>query len=75
MILPGPSLLLIECVPALFGAFVANEAERAQPGNSLVECRMIGASGRVYMAGEPGPLRETLAHVSEALAALPGRTD
>ena len=75
MILPGQSLLLIECVPALFGAFIANEAERVQPGISLVECRMIGASGRVYMAGEPDALRETLAHVSEALGAIPGRTD
>lgn len=73
MILPGQSLLLIECVPALFGAFIANEAERVQPGNSLVECRMIGASGRVYMAGEADALRETLAHVAGAVAAIPGR--
>lgn len=73
MILPGQSLLLIECVPALFGAFIANEAERVQPGNSLVECRMIGASGRVYMAGEADALRETLAHVADAVAAIPGR--
>ena len=36
---------------------------------------MIGASGRVYMAGEAGTLNDALAHVTEALDALPGRAD
>ena len=74
MILPGQSLLLIECVPALFAAFIANEAERAEPAISLVECRMIGASGRLYMAGEADALRAVLDRVGKAVGALPGRT-
>lgn len=51
MILPGECLLLVEMVPALFAAVAANEAERAAPNLTLVDCQMIGASGRVFMSG------------------------
>ena len=63
MLLPGQSLLVCEMAPALFAAVAANEAERAAPGNTLVDVTMIGASGRVYIAGTsrrrgPGPDRD-----------------
>lgn len=74
MLLPGQSLLLLECAPALFGAFLANEVEKAAPDCSLVECRMIGASGRVYVAGETASLKKALVHVKKAIAAIPGRS-
>src|ERR1017187_7762474 len=51
MLLPGQSLLVCEMAPALFAAVAANEAERAAPENTLVDVTMIGASGRVYVAG------------------------
>ena len=58
MILPGECLLLVEMVPALFAAVAANEAERVAPKLTLVDCQMIGASGRVFMSGRHGGLRD-----------------
>ena len=51
MLLPGQTLLVVEMVPALFAAFAANAAERAAPEVTLVTVSMIGAAGRVYLAG------------------------
>ncbi|MBT4891126.1 MAG: microcompartment protein, partial [Rhodospirillales bacterium] len=51
MILPGQSLLLYEMAPALFAAVAANEAEKAAPGITVVDIQMMGASGRIFMAG------------------------
>jgi hypothetical protein len=73
MILPGESLLLVEIVPALFASFVANEAEKAFPDIKLVDVRMIGASGRIYIAGVPKVLHETLVYLKTILASIQGR--
>jgi hypothetical protein len=51
MILPGQSLLLYEMEPALYAALAANEAEKAAPGVTLVDVQMIGATGRLFLAG------------------------
>lgn len=75
MVLPGQSLLLMEVVPALFGAYLANEAERAFPENTLVECRLIGASGRIYVSGDSATLKKTQAHLEKAIKAVRGRND
>ena len=37
--------------PALFATVAANSAEKAAPNVTLVDVSMIGAAGRVYMAG------------------------
>lgn len=73
MILPGQTLLLAEIVPALFAAVAANEAERAAPGLTMVDVQMIGAAGRIYMAGDPGDARRALERIGEVLAAIEGR--
>lgn len=70
MILPGQSLLLYEMAPALYAAVAANEAEKAAPGATLVDVQMIGASGRVFMAGEPAELKLAQARITETLAAI-----
>jgi len=74
MLLPGQSLLLVEVVPALYASYVANEVEKSHPDVTLVDVRMIGASGRVYVAGDADVLRAALTQVSSALEGLPGRT-
>ena len=51
MLLPGQSLLVAEMTPALFAAAAANAAERVAPGLTLVSVSMIGAAGRLYLAG------------------------
>ncbi|MBA3324222.1 MAG: microcompartment protein [Rhodobacteraceae bacterium] len=73
MALPGQTLLLCEIAPALFAAVAANEAERAAPDLTMVDVQMIGAAGRIYMAGAPADATRALARIEEVLAAIEGR--
>jgi hypothetical protein len=73
MILPGESLLLVEMVPALFAAHAANEAERVAPRVTLVDCQMIGASGRLFISGEIAHLEAAREHIVMVLSGIPGR--
>ena len=73
MILPGQSLLLYEMAPALFAAVAANEAEKVAPEATLVDVQMIGASGRVFLAGAAAALRRARERITETLAAIEGR--
>ena len=73
MVLPGQTLLLAEIVPALFAAMAANEAERAAPGLTIVDVQMIGAAGRIYMAGTPDQARKALDRIVLVLAEVTGR--
>lgn len=74
MILPGQSLLVIELTPALFAAVAANEAEKAAPAVTLVDVSMIGAAGRVYIAGEPADLEVAREAIGAALESIGGRS-
>ena len=73
MILPGESLLLVEMVPALFAAYAANEAEKVAPGATLVDCQMIGASGRLFISGEMAHLEAAREHIVMVLNDIEGR--
>lgn len=73
MVLPGDALLLCELAPALFAAFAANEAERVAPRLTMVDVQMIGAAGRIYMAGRRADAETALARIAEVLAAVEGR--
>jgi hypothetical protein len=73
MILPGHSLLLYEMVPALFALLAANEAEAVAPLATLVDVQMIGASGRVFMAGAKDDLDRAKARLDDVLANVEGR--
>lgn len=73
MILPGQSLLLYELSPALFAAIAANEAEKVAPAATLVDVQMIGASGRISMAGETADLKKAQKRIDEVLKAVKGR--
>jgi hypothetical protein len=73
MILPGQSLLVYEMQPALFAAVAANEAEKAAPAATLVDVQMIGASGRVFMAGEKADLERARARIERTLEGIEGR--
>ena len=73
MVLPGSSLLVYELVPALFALLAANEAEKSAPAAVLVDVQMIGASGRVFMAGQRAELLQAQARIEAALAAVKGR--
>lgn len=73
MLLPDQNMLLMEVAPALFGAHMANEAEKVAPDVTLVECSMIGASGRMYLSGSVESLEKAKAHIEKSLAAIGGR--
>ncbi len=73
MILPGQSLLLYEMAPALFAAMAANEAEKAAPGATIVDIQMMGASGRVFLAGSTADLTVAQRVIDETLKAVQGR--
>ena len=73
MILPRQSLLLYEMAPALFAAVAANEAERAAPEATIVDIQMMGASGRIFMAGEKADLVSARDAIEKTLGRIEGR--
>jgi hypothetical protein len=73
MLLPGQSLLVAEMTPALFAAAAANAAERVAPALTLISVSMIGAAGRLYLAGEGDDLRRAREEIVAVLAAVTGR--
>ena len=44
-----------------------------QQSLTLVDVQMIGAAGRLYMAGSSAEVRQCLAEVARVLAAIKGR--
>lgn len=68
MVVPGQSLLVYEMTPALFAAVAANEAERVAPEAIVVDVQLIGAAGRLYLAGE----RETVVRARDTITAVLG---
>ncbi len=73
MILPGETLLVYAMTPALFAAVAANEAEKAAPGNTLVDVQMIGAAGRIYISGRLEAITQARDTITEVLEAVEGR--
>jgi hypothetical protein len=73
MLLPGQTLLVVEMTPALFAAVAANAAERVAPALTLVTVSMIGAAGRVYLAGETPDIVRAREEIERVLSAVTGR--
>lgn len=71
MILPGESLFVLEMQPASYAILAANEAEKAAE-IKIVDYRMIGATGRVYLSGEESDLRMGAQAAESAIRALQG---
>jgi hypothetical protein len=74
MLLPGQSLLLYELEPALFASVAANEAEKAAPGITIVDVQMIGATGRLFLAGSRQDCERARNRIDEVLGAVIGRS-
>jgi hypothetical protein len=73
MLLPGQTLLVVEVTPALFAAAGANAAERVAPDLTLVTVSMIGAAGRVYLAGETADIVRARDEIERVLESVAGR--
>jgi ethanolamine utilization microcompartment shell protein EutS len=67
MVLPGESLFVFELQPASYAILAANEAEK-EARIKIVDYRMIGATGRVYLAG----LEDDVRQAAEAVTSLLG---
>ena len=74
MLLPGQTLLVVEVTPALFAAVAANAAERVAPKLTLVTVSMIGAAGRVYLAGSTPDIVLARDEITRVLEGVRGRT-
>ena len=66
MALPGESLFVLEVQPASYAILATNEAEKAADVK-VVDYRMIGATGRVYLAGQEADVRQAAEAAHEAL--------
>lgn len=72
MLVPGESLYILEVEPAGYAAFAANEAEKAAEIN-VVDVRMTGAFGRVYLGGEQRDIDVASVAAEKAIESLTGR--
>jgi hypothetical protein len=73
MLMPGQSLLVYEMTPALFATVAANAAEKVSPEVTLVDVSMIGAAGRVYMAGSTRDVLRARDEITRVLGEVEGR--
>jgi hypothetical protein len=69
MALPGESLFVLEMQPASYAILAVNEAEKAAR-IKVVDYRMIGATGRVYLTGEESDVRAASDAATAALEAV-----
>ncbi len=68
MILSGESLFVLEMQPAAYSILAANEAEKAAD-IKIVDYRMMGATGRLYLSGEESDVRAAARAAEDALSA------
>ncbi|TQC42269.1 BMC domain-containing protein [Rhodococcus sp. WS4] len=66
MVLAGESLYVLEVQPASYAILATNDAEKAAD-IKVVDFRMIGATGRVYLSGTEADVRQAAAAAQEAL--------
>jgi BMC domain len=69
MILPGESLFVLEMQPAAYAILATNEAEKAAD-IKVVDYRMMGATGRVYLSGTESDIRAAAQAAEQALKNL-----
>ena len=73
MALPGETLYVLEMQPASYAILATNEAEKAAR-IKVVDYRMVGATGRVYLTGTEAEVRAAADAAQAALGALAGTT-
>lgn len=69
MALPGESLFVLEMQPASYAILATNEAEKASR-IKVVDYRMIGATGRVYLSGNEADVRQAADAAEDSLRGL-----
>ena len=72
MVIAGEALYTLEMQPASYAVMAANEAEKAA-NVKVIDYRMIGANGRVYLAGSEADVPHARDAAESALRALGAR--
>jgi ethanolamine utilization microcompartment shell protein EutS len=72
MLIAGDSLYIMEVEPAGYAAYVANEAEKAAD-IKVIDIRMTGAFGRIYLGGEQRDIDVAAVAAVAALESINGR--
>lgn len=71
MILPGQSMFILETEPAGYIVYAANEAEKAA-NITLIDCRAVGAFGRLTLAGKEADIHVAAHAAMNAVRNLSG---
>ena len=69
MVLAGESLYLLECQSASYAILACNEAEKAS-NIKVIDYRMIGPNGRLYLSGDEAEVRNARDAAEKALLNL-----
>jgi ethanolamine utilization microcompartment shell protein EutL len=69
MIIEGESMFVLEMQPASYAILACNEAEKAA-NIKVIDYRMIGANGRLYLSGSEAEIRNARDAAIEALHGL-----
>lgn len=67
--LPGETVFVLECAPAAYAFLAANEAEKAADVK-IIECRLMGAAGRLYLSGTDSDIRMAASAAEDVLRRL-----
>lgn len=66
MVIGGDSIFLLECQSAAYAILACNEAEK-EADIKVIDMRMIGANGRVYLSGSEADVRNARLAAESAL--------
>lgn len=66
MVIGGDSIYLLECQSAAYAILACNEAEK-ESDIKLIDMRMVGANGRLYLAGSEADVRNARLAAESAL--------
>ncbi len=72
MMLADDALYILECLPAGYAGYAANEAEKAADVK-LIHATVFGASGKVYIAGDTSSVQAAKEAIEQSLRALGGK--
>jgi hypothetical protein len=72
MLLPGEDMYILEVQPSAYIAYAANEAEKSSQ-ITLVDCRVFGAVGRLYIGGKRSDVERAGGAAEAAINSIAGK--
>jgi len=72
MLVPGETMLVVECAPAAYITFACNEAEK-KANIKLIHCSSVGRYGRMWLSGSEAEIMTARNASLQALDSLSGK--